>query len=405
MLSSDTLPVPREQVRPILVREQLLEIPDMRIPFLRPRLPRVSEYQPWLEAMDRSGLYSNFGPLARQLEKEILARQFQGAGAVTTVANATLGLMLAIAAVQRRPGGWALMPSFTFAATPLAAMWCGLRPYFLDIDPNDWTLSAQQLGAALERLGEEIAVVVPYATFGCPMDLGPYARLHRDGFPVVVDAAPGMGEVSGSQLGAGFPGAVVFSLHATKPFGIGEGGLVYSADLDLVARIRANSNFGFDSSRVAITPGLNAKLSEPAAAIGLAVQSGWAARTQARRQLARLYLDQLAARGMLAAGWGVQEPGPSCPQFVSVLCPSGQSNQDYVAALAQEGIECRTYFRPACHAQPAFAAAGRGELDCTEDISARVLSLPFWEGMGAEEVSAVLGALERCDRVAAGRRA
>ncbi|MGH9507120.1 MAG: DegT/DnrJ/EryC1/StrS family aminotransferase [Terriglobales bacterium] len=359
----------------------------------------MSEYRASLEAMDRSGLYSNFGPLERQLEKEILARQFQGEGALTTVANATLGLMLAIAALQRRRGGWALMPSFTFAATPLAAMWCGLRPYFLDIDPRDWTLSAQHLSAALERFGEDVAVVVPYATFGCPMDLEPYARLHHDGFPVVVDAAPGMGvEASGRQFGAGFPGAVVFSLHATKPFGIGEGGLVYSADPALVARVRADSNFGFDSSRAAVTPGLNAKLSEPAAAIGLAVQRSLGARTQARRQLARVYMDQLADRGMLAAGWSVQEPGPSCPQFVSVLCPSGRPNQTYVAALAREGIECRTYFCPACHAQPAFAAAGRGELACTEDTSARVLSLPFPEGMGTEEVSAVLGALQQCDR-------
>lgn len=370
-------------------------LPRMTIPFLRPELPAASEYLPWLRQMDAAGIYSNFGPLARQLEAAILAQDFGGEGAAVTVANATLGLMLAISALARRARGWALMPSFTFAATPLAAMWCGLRPYFVDIRPADWTLEPAALETALQRLGGEAAVVVPCATFGSPLDLAPYARLHREGVPVVVDAAPAMGvRIQGRQLGAGFPGAVVFSLHATKPFGIGEGGLVYTADPALAARIRADSNFGFDSGRVAQTPGLNAKLSEPAAAIGLAVHRGFAAQAQARHALAQAYRQHFFARGMEQRGWALQQPQAEGPQFQPVLCPPGRSNQAAVAALAAQGIECRTYFSPACHQQPAFAGAGGGPLPHTEAIAARALSLPFWQGLSAAQLDQIMAALD-----------
>lgn len=371
----------------------------MEIPFLRPVLPPAAEYLPWLRQMDAAGIYSNFGPLARRLEAGILASEFGGEGAAVTVANATLGLMLAIAALSRRPAGWAVMPSFTFAATPLAAMWCGLRPYFVDIRPSDWTLDPLALEAALRRLGGDAAVVVPCATFGCPMDLEPYAGLHRQGVPVVVDAAPSMGvRVAGRQFGAGFPGAVVFSLHATKPFGIGEGGLVYTADPDLAARIRRDSNFGFDAHRAARSLGLNAKLSEPAAAIALAVLRGFPRQAEERRSLAVEYRRGLTARGLAARGWTFQQPQSDCPQFQPLLCPPEHSNQAAVAALAAEGIECRTYFSPACHQQPAFARAGAGPLPQTEAIAARVLSLPFWRGLATAHLERIFAALSRFTR-------
>lgn len=366
------------------------------IPFLRPVLPPAASYLPWLQQMDAAGIYSNFGPLARQLEAEILAADFGGTGAVVTVANATLGLMLALSALSRRPGGWAIMPSFTFAATPLAAMWSGLRPFFVDIQPSDWSLDPAALEAALAELGEAVAAVVPCATFGCPLDLEPYARLHQRGIPVVVDAAPSMGvQPHGQQFGAGFPGAVVFSLHATKPFGIGEGGLVYSADAALAARIRAGANFGFDASRVAQTQGLNAKLSEPAAAIGLAVHRNFAQQNAGRRQLAGAYRRHFLARGLEQRGWAMQHPRADCPQFQPLLCPPGQSGRTVAAALASRGIECRTYFSPACHQQPAFAHAGAGPLTRTEWIAARVLSLPFWQGLTDAHLDKIFTALEQ----------
>ncbi len=208
------------------------------LPFLRPLLVETDEIIPYLRRIDATRLYSNFGPLTLELEQRILSEYFGCAGLVSTVHNATAGLMLAIDAVRRPAGRYAIMPSFTFAAAPQAALWCGLEPYFVDIRAGDFCLDVQAVERAVEELGDALAVIVPYAAFGTVCDLDFYAQLQRGGRPVVVDAAASFGSsLNGHQFGAAFPGAVVFSFHATKSFGIGEGGMVYSSDEDLIARI------------------------------------------------------------------------------------------------------------------------------------------------------------------------
>ena len=135
------------------------------IPFLKPTLPGADSIGRYLKEMDESRLYSNFGPLVQILETRLLESLFGGEGTITTVHNATLGLMLAIDTMRRPSGRYALMPSFTFAATPLAAMWAGLTPYFIDIDEDTWLLSGKGLDDAIASLGSDIAIVVPYASF------------------------------------------------------------------------------------------------------------------------------------------------------------------------------------------------------------------------------------------------
>jgi dTDP-4-amino-4,6-dideoxygalactose transaminase len=175
------------------------------IPFLRPAVPPVGSYERELREIDERGVYSNFGPLVKQLESEIEGRLFAGEGHLATVANATLGLILAISTLKRPGAKYALMPSFTFAATPLAAMWCGLTPYFVDIRPTDWALDEGLVRGALGRMGSDVAIVVPYATLGTSIDLSSYEEIHRAGIPVVVDAAPCAGSYSaGAHFGRGF---------------------------------------------------------------------------------------------------------------------------------------------------------------------------------------------------------
>jgi dTDP-4-amino-4,6-dideoxygalactose transaminase len=364
------------------------------IPFLRPNLVPRKAYQDYLESIDDSHLYSNNGPLNALFESRVLAEQFQGRGAATTVANATLGLMLAISEVKRPGARYALMPSFTFAACPLAAQWCGLEPYFLDVNPDTWCMDLEELDRALALLGDEVAVVLPYATFGTVLDLTPYKGIHLRGIPVVVDAAPGFGaEDSIGHIGLGFPGLVVFSFHATKAFGVGEGGLVYSADPDLLSRIRTAGNFGFSPARESAQLGLNSKMSEYAAAICLATLDGFPGKLAERQRIHAWYLEALDAQCQGQAGWGRQVYCGSVPwQFMSVLCPDGtrDARRDRMLGL---GIECKTYFDPSCHHHPQFLGCRRGSLQATEGLSRRILSLPLWEGMERGDVVRVVQGL------------
>lgn len=366
-----------------------------RIPFLRPSLVGRNSYLKYLKEIDENNIYSNFGPLNTLFERRVISEQFDDVGAVATVANATLGLMLAIAG-SRRPGGrYALMPSFTFAAAPLAALWCGLEPYFVDVRDDDWLMDEELLAEAVTELGEDVAVVIPYATFGTNMKLDAYRALHASGVPVVVDAAASFGATgSGGLFGAGFPGAIVFSFHATKTFGIGEGGMVYSGTPELVDHIRRASNFGFSSDRESTIQGLNAKLSEYAAAIALATLDVYGDSIARRHQIYDTYVDQLTDMRLLDRGWALQRIEGTIPfQFVTVLCPEGRSNTHVVERLATRKIDLRTYFAPSCHQQQQFGSAPRTAMTVTERLTRRVVSLPLWEAMTPDDIHRVVEGL------------
>src|ERR1700677_4694669 len=158
----------------------------MNIPLVRPAPPQLSLAIAELQALEQSGIFSNFGPVNTLFEEEMLDRFFGGKGACTTVCNATIGLMLAIKdAVGEVPAGqYALMPGFTFAAAAHAALWCGLTPLLCDIHPNYWAADPAAESVMLTRYAGRIAVVLPYATFGYPINLQRYKKLAtRAGVP------------------------------------------------------------------------------------------------------------------------------------------------------------------------------------------------------------------------------
>src|SRR5271156_1827478 len=205
----------------------------MKIPLVRPAPPQLSLAAAELRALEQSGIFTNYVPINTRFEQEMLDRFFGGEGACMTVCNATIGLMLAIkdAIGEQPPGQYALMPSFTFAAAAHAALWCGLTPLLCDIDAKTWAADPAAEQEMLTRYAGKIAVVMPYATFGYPIDLERYKKLAtRLGVPVVVDAAASLGTFNahGRGFGSGFPGTVVYSMHATKSFAVGEAGLIYS---------------------------------------------------------------------------------------------------------------------------------------------------------------------------------
>lgn len=364
------------------------------IPFLRPNLVKKEQLLSYFEKIEASRIYSNYGPLNHLFETRVIAQMFGGIGAAVTVHNATLGLILAISQSKRPRGKYAVMPSFTFAATPLAAEWCGLEPYFLDIEPDDWQMNRTQLEETVERLGEQIALVVPYATFGSAIDFSIYNKLLQEGIPVVIDAAASFGTTiaeDAAQFGKGFGGAVVFSFHATKTFGVGEGGLVYSADQDLIQRIRRAGNFGFSSSRESVMLGLNSKISEYTAAIALATLEGFQAVQERRKMIIDYYRRELQQLDLLQRGWYAQKMQGQVPlQFFSLLSPDSLGNREVIRLLASHSIEARTYFSPACHQQKQFQSYPHSDLRVTERIADRIVSLPLWEEMNEATVGRIV---------------
>src|ERR1700677_2553199 len=358
----------------------------MKIPLVRPSPPQLSRAVMELQSLEQSGTFSNFGPVNTRFEQEMLERFFGGEGACTTVCNATIGLMLAIKdavgeALGEQPAGqFALMPSFTFAATAHAALWCGLTPLLCDIHPTNWAADPAAESEMLARYAGKIAGVMPYATFGYPIDLEYYKKLAAQlGVPVVGDAAASLGTLDehGHGFGGGFKGSVVYSMHATKSFAVGEAGLIYSADKDRIARLRTMSSFGFGEPRTATMAGLNGKLSEVTALLGRLRLRDYDSITQYRAALASRYRALLPELEFQA-----QAPGIQAYQFVPALLPRelGGRKAAIREELASRGIATGAYFSPHLMEQPYFQKTSlAGPLPVSDDVSARMISLPLYD--------------------------
>jgi dTDP-4-amino-4,6-dideoxygalactose transaminase len=365
-----------------------------KIPFLKPNPPKLSELLEQLAEIEASSIYSNYGPVNTRLEQSLTREFFGGQGACVSVCNATIGLMLAIRMViGARSGttrGYALMPSFTFAATAHAAIWAGLTPLLCDIEPDTWLAAPTAEKRLLDRYGDEIAVIVPYATFGNNLDLNRYEKLSNEyGIPIVIDAAASLGSLddNGNNFGTGFRHPVVFSMHVTKTFATSEAGLIYCANTTSVDTLRAMGNFGFDRPRNATMPGLNSKLSEVAALLALQKLQGFDEVVRNRVQRAKLYQEMLG-------GWIFQRRNGQSRayQFVSVLVPDlYATRRDYVLEqLASEGISFGQYFDPHLADQPYFKDVCLfGELPETESVASRIISLPLSDFMPETDITRV----------------
>lgn len=363
-------------------------------PLIAPRPPRLSKLTEALRSIEARGVYSNGGPVVREFESRAVAELFGGQGAALAVNNATIGLILAIRqAAEGRRGKYALIPSFTFAATAHAAIWAGLTPILIDSNPADWAACAEAEEAALARHAGEIAVLVPYDTFGTCIDLARYARLsEQHDVCVVVDGAASLGslDAAGRGFGTGATFASVFSMHATKTFATAEGGLVYSADAERIDALRRMHNFGFGLPRSATEPGTNAKLPEVLGLLALARLDEIDAVAEHRAALDRAYRACLGDAVTLQATSAARQVA----QFMPMLLPRGIDRAAVIAELAGKGIGSGHYFAPHLAQQPYFQRESLlYPTPVADDLAARMLSLPVTDAMTEAGVATVCDAL------------
>jgi len=365
------------------------------LPVLRPRLPSAAEILPYLQAIDSRNVYSNYGPLVMRLEQELSRHLGARDQTLVTVSNATAGITAALLSLGIQEGetqesGLCLMPSWTFAATPHAAMAAGFTPFFGDVDPETWALNpdkAVNIVRAKLHQGRPVKAVIVVSPFGAPIKLQAWEQFQKEtGVPVIVDAAAGFDTAAPSSL------LTVVSLHATKILAAGEGGFVIADSPQKARRIRACCNFGFEVSRVAQCRSINAKMSEYHAAVGLASLAQWPAIRSKHLRIMDWYRQALAPipgvtlQPGYAQGWATAT--------TSVVLPAG-SAAHVAECLRRSGIETRPWWGQGCHVQPAFKNCPSAELPITEDLGNRVLGLPHYPDMERENVLQVAAALNR----------
>jgi dTDP-4-amino-4,6-dideoxygalactose transaminase len=251
-----------------------------------------------------------------------------------------------------------------------------------DVDEDAWIVTPE----IAERCaaGSDCAAIVPVAAFGLGLDVAAWDEFAgRTGLVVVIDGA--------GALGAMTPGRhvpVAFSLHATKPLGIGEGGVVATRDDDLAQRVRGLANYGFADGCIE-NAGTNAKLSEYAAAVGLAQLDRAVPLLRRRDSLWQTYRAALSRIDTVRTQSGLADRAPANLVVGLPFDVAGAAVE-----LSRQDIETRRWYCPPIHRHPAFAALPvAGSLGMTDELAQRTLGLPFHTRLRAADIARVAEAL------------
>ena len=374
----------------------------MNIPLIKPDLPNLDEVRAPLEEILANGRITNFGKYMNQFEAESSA--YLGTQ-TTAVSSGTAGLVFTLAALGLERGQKVILPSFTFMATAQAILYAGGVPIFAEIE-DDLTLSVNDLDRLLEEHPDTAAVIAVHM-YGLPVRVREIeaavaraSKLRGRKIALIYDAAHAFGSsVNGEKVG-GFGDAEVFSLSVTKVLVSVEGGLVSTHDADLQRKVRCMRNYGVLSNYDAHFPGLNGKMSEFHAIVGLhnlrRLDSLLTARQERAKSLRRKIENRTSFR---VTPW--PEGVVHTFKDFTVLTPENvysSYRERVMRFLADRGVETRAYFYPAVHEQAYFAEYTTRPLPQTERLSRRVITLPFFTTITEEEIDYIVSTLQKAER-------
>ncbi|WP_112312375.1 DegT/DnrJ/EryC1/StrS family aminotransferase [Pseudogemmobacter bohemicus] len=332
---------------------------------------------------------TNGGALHMRLEQALATTQAPG-DAVSLTSSGTMALTLALMLGNLPPGAEVITTPLSFAATAQAIAGLGLVPVFADVDPVTLTLCPRAVEAAITpRTG----AILPVHFLGVPCDVAALSGIAgRHGLWLVYDAAHAYGvTVEGVPIGH-FGDASAFSLHATKIMHTVEGGFVVTR-AESATNLRRMRNFGLEQGRPT-GPGLNGKLSELHAAMGLALLPGLPEELAARNALRRVYDRALAG----LPGLSLQGGKPAAPGYYSLrLAPDLRAGLHL--ALAEQGIFARDHFPLLCgpgtcwQGQRIITAGGGPAL--APGLAPQILCLPFHGRITASDAQRVCEAVTR----------
>ena len=344
------------------------------IPVMRPALPKFDQVVPYLKAMDETRVYSNRGPLVRDLESRYASFFKVDPSSVVSVSSATQGITGAVAVSSREK--W-IVPDWTFAATAHAVSNARAEVVLKDVESGTGSIHDHW-----EEYPSSFGIL-PVVPFGMPLEVDRLVMSQE----FVVDAAASIGcQPTLEKLPDN--GAVVFSLHATKVLGGGEGGIVVFGSPERAREFRSWTNFGFQGSRSASRLGTNAKMSESTAAYCLASLDAWGTERDSwlrvRRRVAEI------SRSLDLDTWLL--PADVVSPYWLVLCESAGHLVSLSEKLNQSGIGNRRWWPQALHEMEAFGECERwaNESGATSrDLASRVVGLPFFRDMGHKDFETI----------------
>lgn len=339
-----------------------------RINVTRTWLPEMEQYTALLQEVWDSGQLTNNGPQCRALETELQA--FLRLQHLLLVCNGTVALQLAFKALDLK--GEVITTPFSYVATVSAAVWQGLTPVFVDVDPESFCLDPKRIEAAIT---DKTSAILATHVYGHPCDVDAIQRIaDKHGLKVVYDAAHAFGVTVNGRSVLEYGDVSTLSFHATKVFHTVEGGAVVSPHADVDARLSYLRNFGHDGPEAFQGEGINGKMSELHAAMGRCVLPNMAGLIANRKRISALY-DQLLKNQKEVKTHHVAHPEGYNYAYYPVLFKQEEHVLRVINACNAANIYPRRYFYPTLNTLPYLQA--NPAMPVAEDLSKRVLCLPL----------------------------
>ncbi|KAG8151398.1 DegT/DnrJ/EryC1/StrS family aminotransferase [Burkholderia catarinensis] len=370
-----------------LPAESVASLLPERLYVTQPHLPPLDEFMPYLQQIWDSRVLTNGGPFHQQFERALC--DYLDVPHLSLFANGTLALVTALQAM--RITGEVITTPYSFVATAHSLLWNGIKPVFVDVDPDSLNLDPAKIEAAITP---QTSAIMPVHCYGRPCDVDAIQKIADNyNLRVIYDAAHAFGvhTPTGSLLRHG--DLSVLSFHATKVFNTFEGGAIICPDAKTKQRIDHLKNFGFVDEVTVVAPGINGKMSEINAAFGLLQLQHVDAAIARRAHIDAMYRDRLGGvRGIRCVehGNGVRHNYSYFPILVDSEYPV--SRDALYHKLRAHDIYVRRYFYPLISEFPMYRglpSAHKSLLPVAAHASERVLCLPIYPALRDEDVERI----------------
>lgn len=341
-----------------------------------PHLPPLQEFLPYLEQIWASRRLTNSGPFHTKLEAELAS--YLGVEHLCLFSNGTLALVTALQAL--RITGEVITTPYTFAATAHSLLWNNLKPVFVDVDPENCNLDPARIE---EAITPATTAILPVHCYGLPCDTEGIQRIADIyGLKVIYDAAHAFGVRENGDSILNHGDLSILSFHATKVFNTFEGGAIVCRDAKTKQRIDYLKNFGFANEVTVVAPGINGKMNEVSAAMGLLQLDHIDQALEVRARIYNRYADAFAGIPTLRLQnipENLEWNHAYCPLFVRP--EHSISRDDLYMRLKEQKIHARRYFYPLVSSFPMYRGLSSAEahnLPIATSLAEQVICLPMY---------------------------
>lgn len=353
-----------------------------------PHLPPLEEFQTYLQDIWESKWLTNNGKYHQALEQALC--DYLNVPYISLFSNGTLALLTALQVL--RITGEVITTPFSFVATTHALWWNNIKPIFVDIEPHTFNLDPDKIEAAITP---KTTAILPVHVYGNPCDVQKIKEIADTyGLKVIYDACHTFGVTVHDVPVLQFGDLSVMSFHATKVYNTFEGGAIVCHDEATKKRIDYLKNFGFAGETKVVAPGINAKMNEVQAAMGLLQLKYIDQAIEQRRTTAQTYRDLL--RHVPGISFLDDLPGVQhCYSYFPILVDSdvyGQDRDTLYEELKRHNIFGRRYFYPLISQFPTYSgleSAQPGKMPVAERVTEQVICLPIYPDLSLNEVNKI----------------